>query len=149
MKKITILLIILLIIYCSKNPIIEPIKEYITVPELVSFCNLPGKCGEVLAQENTEINIQGFIDSKNIFDKEHYPQLSYEKFIIHNSNKTHILEVFIINNNNSEIFKKIYKNQSTKPVFISAKIKGIDLPSKNGCERWIKLIIDNEKNISF
>ncbi len=129
----------------------DSLKDYITIPELILLCNLPGKCNEKLLCEDKEVKVRSYVDFINVFDKRHYPQLPYEKFRIHDSTKTNFLEVWTVGKDNSAIFKKIFNNNVKPPrmIFIRAKIEGIDIPLDKGCERWIKLIINSEKDIFF
>lgn len=126
-------------------------KEYLTIPEVISFCKLPGKCGQKMVCEGKEIRIKGYIDYSNIFDKTHYPQLPYEKFIIKDTTATTSLEVWTAGNDNSGIFKKIYENgeNSRKMVFIKGIIGGWDAPAQQDCKRWIKINIKKDAEISF
>jgi len=129
----------------------DSLKEYATISELISLCNLPGKCGEKLPCEDKEVKIKGYVDFRNVFDKEHYPQLPYEKFRMYDSTQSKILEVWAVSDDNSVIFKKIYNN-NIKPlsmIFVKGTAEGVDIPMNTGCRRWLKLIIDNEEDISF
>jgi len=129
----------------------DSLKEYLTISELTSLCNLPGKGGEKLPCEGKEVKVRAYVDFINVFDKEHYPQLPYEKFLIYDSSKTNILDVFTISDDNYRIFKKVYKN-NVKPqrmIFINAIIEGVDTPTNYANKRWIRLNIDDEEDIFF
>ena len=129
----------------------DSLEEYVTISELISLCNLPGKCGEKLPCEGKEFKIKGYVDFNNVFDKERYPQLPYEKFRIYDLTKTKVLEVWAVGDDNSGIFKKIYNNniEPALMIFVKGKAEGIDIPMNTGCRRWLKLNIDNEGDISF
>lgn len=147
---LTFLIVSFLADTCKEN-IDQLRKEYLTIPEVISFCKLPGKCGQKMVCEGKEIKIKGYIDYSNIFDKANYPQLPYEKFIIRDSLATASIEVWTVNNDNSGIFKKIYDSngESRKMVFVKGIIEGWDAPTQQDCKRWIKIIIQKDDEISF
>ena len=91
---------------------------------------------------------------------EHVPNWSYVygpmttgvmKFRIYDAEKTSIIEVWAMADDNSPIFEKIFNNNVSpeRMIFVKAKIEGIDIPMEKGCERWIRLIIKSEKDIFF
>lgn len=136
--------------------------KYLTIPELESFCNLPGRCNEKMSCEEKDVFVKGYIDYNNVFDKKNYPQLPYEKFRI--ADKPYVstleklkmaeiraLEVFATGDDNSAIFKKIYDNVADpkKSVFVNGRIEGVDMPIMGQCRRGIKLNITDEKEIKF
>lgn len=151
MKNIilTIILIVFISSVCREDSNGLP-KEYLTISEVISLCKLPGKCGQKMFCEGQNIKIKGYIDYSNIFDKAHYPQLPYEKFIINDSLATISIEVWTVDNDNSGIFKKIYdNNDSRKMVFITGIIEGYDAPTQQDCKRWIIINIQKDAEISF
>ncbi len=145
-----------------EQPVAPQEAKYLTIPELESFCNLPGRCNEKMSCEGKEVFVRGYIDYNNVFDKKNYPQLPYEKFRIadkpyastlEKSKMTEIraLEVFATGDDNSAIFKKIYDNavDPKKSVFVNGRIEGFDMPVTGRCQRGIKLNITDEKEIKF
>ena len=149
-KKIFIV-IIPIIFFFAGTGCNNPGKEYITLSELITLCELPGKCKVPLPYEGKEIKVRAFVDFKNVFDKEHYPQLPYEKFKIDDSEKKNSFEVWVTGDKSAEIFKLIHDNNIENPqmVFINAKMEGVDMPTSDDCRRWLKLILDSEENIFF
>ncbi|MCL5019907.1 MAG: hypothetical protein M1426_05530 [Patescibacteria group bacterium] len=148
--SITLIIVSFLITACKEDQN-QQAKEYLTIPEVISFCKLPGKCGQKMVCEGQEIKVKGYIDYINIFDKAHYPQLPYEKFIIKDTTATISLEIWTEGNDNSGIFKKIYESgeNSQKMAFINGIIEGWDAPTLQDCKRWIKINIQKDDNISF
>jgi len=129
----------------------EEKTEYITISELNDFCQIPSSCGQETACEGKEIKIKGYIDYNNIFDKENYPQLSYEKFKIEDKETENSIEIFAIAEDNTLIFEKIRQNNE-KPlrmIFVTGIIEGFDMQIMTNCGRGIKLNIDSEADIYF
>ena len=54
---------------------------------LFAFCGLPLECSEVPAWEGQTVQIEGWVDPVNIFDRRTFPQLPYEKFVFDSQNQ--------------------------------------------------------------
>ena len=127
--------------------------EYLTITELNAACGVPGQCGQTLACEGREYKVRGYVDPQNIFDKQHYPQLPYEKFFLVdglNSNTNHNLDVFTVAPDNQAIFDSIYKYvNSGKQLYLRAIVRGFDAPMNGSCSRLISLEIDSTGDFYF
>ena len=65
-------------------------EGYVTIDSLYDYCELPSPCGKKNKCEGQFARVKGYIDYGNVFDKQNYPMLPYQKFMITNyeQNKT-------------------------------------------------------------
>lgn len=132
-----------------------PEKEYMTIKELEVFCKIPGVCRKALDCEGKKVKVKGYLDYINIFDKQTYPNLPYQKFRIFDgpnilnmdnpwASYTESLEIYPINGNLELMFKKLHAKAGLplKLVYITGTIEGFDAPTNTGCRRMIQLKID-------
>jgi len=130
-------------------------KDYMTIKKLEDFCKIPGVCGKALNCEGKKIKVKGYLDYINIFDKQTYPNLPYQKFRIfdgsnilntHNpwASYTESLEIYPIKGNLELMFKKLHAKAGLplKLVYITGIIEGFDAPTNTGCRRMIRLKVD-------
>jgi len=150
LKKVIIMVIIVVFSF-QGNRCDDTHKEYITLSELITLCELPGKCNVPLPCEGKEIKVKAYVDYRNVFDNEHYPQLSYEKFKIEDAERENSFEVWVTGEESPAIFEIIHENntESPKMIYIQAVMEGVDLPTNEDCRRWLKLIIDSRNDIFF
>jgi len=128
----------------------ESPNGYGSIDELNHFCHAPGQCGKRMECEGKKAKVKGYVDYSNVFDKKSYPQLPYEKFMIHDKmGKT--LEVWAVSDDNSAIFEKIYKNKEFpgKMVLVNGIIAGFDMPTMGACRRGVKIEIKEASDILF
>jgi len=149
--KKSVLILVVIAVVVTLISCKDELNDYITISELIETCGLPGECKVPLPCEGKEIKIGGFIDYRNVFDKEHYPQLPYEKFKLNSEKGNQSIEIWAVGEDNTALFKKIDENNVDPPriVFIEGKVEGVDLPTNDGCQRWVKMLIDNEEDIIF
>ncbi len=83
---------------------------------------MPGQAVKMLPCENEIAKVIGYIDYESVFNRNEYPQLPYEKFVISDSKTTFRLEVWVTGDNNSGIFNKITENRKEEPVYLTVKI---------------------------
>ena len=124
--------------------------EYLSIEELYKVCHVPGICGKKMECEGQAARVKGYIDYDNVFDKENYPKLPYEKFKIHDT-KGESLEVWALSDNNKEIFHKIYHNKVSpeKMAFIKGYLTGFDMPIMGACRRGLAINIKEASDIFF
>jgi len=132
-------------------------KDYMTIKELEDFCKMPGVCGKALNCEGKKVKMKGYLDYINIFDKQAYPNLPYQKFrifdgpnILNTDNPwasyTESLEIYPIKGNLELMFKKLHAKAGLplKLVYITGIIEGFDAPTNTGCRRMIQLKIGTD-----
>lgn len=120
---------------------------YLSIAQLHKLCPV-SQCGSPMPCEGQTVRIIGKIDYNNVFDKTHYPQLPYEKFIL--SDGKNILEVSVATPDNRSVFKKIFDAQNlSRTALIKGTIKGFDMPIMNSCSKGVKLELRQPDDISF
>jgi hypothetical protein len=114
----------------------------LSIQRLLQGCHLPGKCGQKLECEGKIYTVEGYIDFSNIFSKDTYPNVSYEKFFLVDTHGN-VLEVVTRAIDNRAVFQKLGQMKSTHDAFVSitGKVEGIDCPTMGKCMRSIRLII--------
>ena len=124
--------------------------DYLSIEELYKACHVPGVCGKKMDCEGQTALVKGYIDYDNVFDKENYPKLPYEKFKIHDT-KGESLEVWVLSDNNKEIFREIYCNKlfPEKMAFIKGTLSGFDMPIMGTCRRGLSINIKETSDIFF
>jgi hypothetical protein len=121
----------------------------LSIRGLQELCGVPGTCGQKLAGEGQRALVRAFIDYDNVFHKEVYPQLPYEKFRMYDAPNGPSLEVWAVARDNAAIFRKIMtgKGNPETRAFVRGVVVGIDLPALNQCRREIKLVIDDAESV--
>jgi len=132
-----------------------PEKDYMTIKKLEDFCKIPGVCGKALNCEGKKVKMKGYLDYINIFDRQAYPNLPYQKFrifdgpnILNTDNPwasyAESLEIYPIKGNLELMFKKLHAKAGLplKLVYITGIIEGLDAPTNTGCRRMIQLKVD-------
>jgi hypothetical protein len=148
-----ILILSVTILSCGMtNHVISICKPdtYVSIEELYRFCHIPSPCGEKMQCEGKIARVKGYIDYTNVFHHTRYPQLPYEKFVIHDR-KGSSLEIWTVSNDNSGIFEKLFQHQpfSEKIAFIQGTIVGFDMPAMGICHRGMKVTITKADDIYF
>ncbi len=123
-------------------------ETYVTIDQLREFCGVPGRCGEQSDCEGKVVLLKGYIDYDNVFDRQYYPQLDYEKFSIRNTTGSRSMEVWV-ESGTQEVFKEIYANRKDGKnlFFVRGVLKGIDLPTMGACHRDLKIIYTKQSTI--
>jgi hypothetical protein len=125
-------------------------SKFVSIGELLSSCGMPRPCQVVAACEGKTVRAKGYIDYDNIFDRQNYPRLPYEKFTIRDG-RGHSLEVWAVSKDNREVFGKINRHKAFPEAmaYIEGEIVGFDMPAMGKCERGIKLTIAGADKIFF
>jgi len=123
----------------------------LTLGEAHHVLKVPGECGKTLAGEGHEICIAGYIDSRNVFDKSHYPRLPYEKFVLHDDQRDYSIEVWVESPESSLIFDKIHRQKDLDRtlVYVTGTVSGFDMPVMERCTRGFKIILSNASHVRF
>ena len=134
--------------------VIDPCKSetYLSIDSLYDYCNVPGPCGGKYESEGNVALVKGFIDYANIFDKSHFPNLPYQKFLLTNLERNKSLEVWVTADRSNLIFDKLFTQKSINPdsmAFIRGILVGFDMPMMGACHRGLKIEIACEKSLSF
>jgi hypothetical protein len=129
---------------------VDESAQFVSVEEIIASCGIPGPCDAAMGCEGKLVRVRGYIDYDNVFDKEHYPQLPYEKFTIRDRDGRSI-EIWIGSGDSREIFSVILRHRSSpeKMVHLEGEIVGFDMPIMGKCHRGIKIQIAGAGKIFF
>jgi hypothetical protein len=128
----------------------EDPSHFMTIAELLSSCEMPGRCGTAARCEGTTVRAKGFIDHDNVFDKRTYPRLPYEKFKMHDG-RGNAVEVWAVAKDNREIFQEIARQRPSpqKMVHVKGEVVGFDMPIMGECRRGIRIDISGPEQLFF
>jgi len=95
---------------CTMGSFISPCKsgDYVTIDSLYDYCKVPCPCRKKNRCEGQIARIKGYIDYINVFDKQNYPMLPYQKFMITNYERKKTFEVWVTSKSSKKVFEKIY-----------------------------------------
>lgn len=116
-----------------------------------AFYGAPGVCGQKLSGEGEWVQVIGFIDKDNIFDRLHYPQLPYEKFLLTNRARTSTLEVWVEGEHSGRVFADIWDHmrQGKNVVVVGGILRGIDMPVMGPCKRDVQMVLHRDGWLSW
>ncbi len=116
-----------------------------TLEALYDFCGIPSNCGSAAAWENRWVTIVGYVDPDNVFHRERYPNLPYEKFrLVDRRGKS--LEVWIKSSHSRPIFSKIFQKMNS-PIIIRGRLAVVKMPVMGACRLSAKVWIDDSSQI--
>jgi hypothetical protein len=100
--------------------------------------------------EGKIVRVRGYVDHDNVFDREHYPQLPYEKFTIRDGSGKSI-EVWVVTENSRDIFHEINRHRSFPGTmaYVEGEVAGVDMPIMGMCHRGIKINLTAAERLSF
>jgi hypothetical protein len=129
---------------------VDESAQFVSVKEMKASCGIPGPCNVAMGCETKTVRVRGYIDHDNVFDKEHYPQLPYEKFTIRDRSGKSI-EVWIVTENSRDIFREINRHKSSPETmaYVEGEVVGVDMPIMGMCHRGIKINLTAAKRLSF
>ena len=127
---------------CGRMP-----AEAMSLETLADFCRLSAPCGTTPAWDGKMVTIWGYVDPANVFDKQHYPRLPYEKFKLID-HRSHSVEVWPKGSDNTFIFSKLAQRPSDKAV-VSGRLEAVLMPTKSSCTYGVRVMIDDATQIHF
>jgi len=123
-----------------------------TIGELYSLCKGEGLKKGKYACEGKKVTIYGYLDFINVFDKKHYPNLSYQKFrlidgpgILEAPNPwqsyTESIEVFVVGKSGDRLFEKLsdVEGLPLRRIVVKGVIRGFNAYTNRGFTRGIYL----------
>lgn len=119
-----------------------------TIEAVYSTCGHPIPCQQKAVCEGQRVWVSGRIDYSNVFHKNRYPQLRYEKFFL-KSKSGKILPIIVDGGESVKIFNKIeaFKDSGITHISVQGKIKGTDLPIMGKCQQGLSLILNKAHQI--
>jgi hypothetical protein len=150
-KYLPFLLLLLFVFVLSSCSDTGSIGEYQSVPGLYDSC--PGECGQPLTCEGQTVNVWGYLDAHNVFEK---PGSASEKarFVIAGAldaqgfGQGDVIEVIPPEEqDNQGLFDKLAEIDSSSQLLINGVVAGYDAPTNITCRRLISLAIDGENSV--
>ena len=119
----------------------------LTIEALYKLCHLPADCSAPTDWEGETVIFSGQLDPANIFDRQHYPKLPYEKFRLTDGSGRSV-EVWPNAADNSAIFEKL-STRSTDHVVVIGRLQAVKLSISKNCRLGIKVVIEHAEQIEF
>jgi len=118
-----------------------------SIEALFIYCGLPRSCDAPVSWEGRPVSVWGRLDPLNIFDRQTYPQLPYEKFrLVDSSGRA--LEVWPQTKDNRTVFTKLAQKPSGG-VVINGRLVSVEMPAGASCKLGLKVVIDDADQIGF
>ncbi len=114
---------------------------------LYAYCGLPSACDAPTPWDGQTLTFWGRLDPVNVFDRQHYPQLPYEKFVLIDD-KGHSVEVWVQSADSQAVFAKLAQRPSDR-IVITGRLAAIRMPISSTCRTGIKAVIDDAEQIDF
>ncbi|MCP4746581.1 MAG: hypothetical protein GY874_10655 [Desulfobacteraceae bacterium] len=140
-------LLVMVMMSCSMGSQLQCANRVMSLEMLFSFCNLPSSCDAAAPWAGSQVSIEGKIDPVNIFDKQHYPQLPYEKFKLHDG-KGRSVEVWAMADDNRPIFEKLTRRK-TDNVVVRGRLEAVKAPVMGECNLGVRIVINDAQEIEF
>ena len=103
-----------------------------------------------MACEGKQIRVRGSIDWSNVFFREQYPRLPYDKFKIYDRISGKAIEVWVNPETAGKVYPRMQQHKaSKKEVFVKGAIAGFDMPVMGKCSRAIKLELETSEYLEF
>ena len=118
-----------------------------SLKELYAYCGIPSACGIDPAWEGTLVTFRGYADRDNIFTKQRYPHLSYEKFkVVDRQGRS--IEVWLDVRNSRLAFLNACNNSDLQLV-IRGRLAAVNMPIMGKCRLGAKVWIDDPSQIQY
>jgi hypothetical protein len=135
------------LVSCIAGDRIRMTDEPFSPEALTVYCRLPASCSKALACDGRVVTVAGHLNPRNIFDKQRYPHLPYEKFTLVGRDG-HSIEVWPQAVDNQPIFNKLARRPSGR-VVVTGRLKVVKRPSMDACQMGVKVLIDDASQIAF
>jgi hypothetical protein len=119
----------------------------LSLKALYAYCGLPLSCDAPIPWEGRSIAVRARVDPSNIFDRRHYPQLPYEKFIL-KDDSGRSLEIWPRAGDNGPVFDRLARRPSDQ-VVVKGRLVSVRLPTGTECNIGVKMVIDHADQIKF
>lgn len=128
-------------ISCNTPAAVSGDKSAMTLEALYTAFGIPSSCGSAVAWEGKPVVIKAYVDPDNIFDKQHFPNLPYEKFRLIDR-KGRSLEVWVKSQDSRTIFTKVYRKKNAQ-VIINGRLAAVKMTITGKCRLGAKVWIDD------
>lgn len=132
---------------CAAPPRSPEKSAPMSLEELFRMCVVPGTCVSAPEWNGRPVIFDGYVDPANIFIKQRYPQLPYEKFRVLDRHGRSI-EVWLQAGDNRAIGQKLAGRPSDH-VVIQGWLEAINLRIASRCVQGVKVWINETEQIQF
>ena len=130
---------------CGAPGAVSGDKTAMTLESLFAAFGIPSNCGSDVAWEGKQVTIKGYVDPDNIFDKQHFPDLPYEKFrLIDKQGRS--IDVEVKSQDSQKIFPKVHRKKNAQ-IIISGWLTAIKMPIMGKCRLGAKVWIDDPSQV--
>jgi hypothetical protein len=141
------LMLSLAILCCGAGTQITEEKTALSLKAVETLCGLPRPCGMPMDCQDRPVTLWGYLDPVNIYSKQRYPALPYEKFRLVDRGQCAI-EVWVMAEDSRPIFDRLAR-RTTDRIVVSGKLIAFDMPITGKCYQGIKVIIHDASQIEF
>jgi hypothetical protein len=132
-------------ISCGASGGVSGDKSAMTLEALYTAFGIPSSCETAAAWEGKQVVINGYVDLDNIFDKQHFPNLPYEKFRLIDR-KGRSIEVWVKSPDSRTIFSRVYRKKNAH-ITISGRLTAVKMPIMGKCRLGAKVWIDDPSQV--
>lgn len=137
--------LLLAMLSCGTGGALSGNNSPMTLEALHAFLGIPSNCGTVAAWEGTPVTFRGYVDPDNIFDRQRYPDLPYEKFrVIDRQGKS--IEVWVKAKDSRPVFARLYQKMNSQ-IIIRGRLAAVKMPMKGKCRLGAKVWINDPSQI--
>lgn len=130
---------------CGAPGAVSGDKTAMTLEALFTAFGIPSTCGSAVAWEGKRVSIRGYVDPDNIFDKQHFPDLPYEKFrLIDRQGRS--MDIWVTSMDSRAIFSKVYRKKNAQ-VIISGALAAVKMAISGKCRLGAKVWINDPSQI--
>jgi hypothetical protein len=133
------------VISCGASGVSSRDKSIMTLEALYTHLGIPSNCESAAAWEGKQVVIKGDVDPDNIYDKQHFSNLTYEKFRLIDK-KGRSIEVWVNSPDSRTIFSSVYRKKNTH-VVISGRLAAVKMPIMGKCRLGAKVWINDPSQV--
>ena len=138
-------LILAAVICCGMGGRLSPKTTPLSLRSLYSTYRIPSICGATPDWDGQAVTIKGYLDVNNIFDKQRYPQLSYEKFKVLDRQGRSI-EVWVDVADSRALFSALFQKRNSQ-VVIRGRLAAVEMPIAGKCLLGAKVWVNDSSQI--
>ncbi len=138
-------LIIAAVISCGMGGRPSPKNTPLSLKSLYSTYRIPSICGVAPDWDGQTVTIKGYLDLNNIFDKQRYPRLVYEKFKVLDRQGRSI-EVWVDVADSRAVFSALSQKRNSQ-VVIRGRLAAVEMPIAGQCLLGAKVWINDSSQI--
>ncbi|KJS29003.1 MAG: hypothetical protein VR64_21985 [Desulfatitalea sp. BRH_c12] len=119
----------------------------LSIEDLYEHCGLPRPCNGAVAWEGQEVRVWGWLDAANVFDRQRYPHLAYEKFLLRDD-QGRSLEIWSAGEDNRSVFAKLNRRASDR-IVVAGRLVSVKMPLGTTCRLGVKVVIHHGDQIQI